>query len=497
MSMNAPASLPAPRRLQSVEELDSAITQLSFHLNAVTYRLLELVREFDDRLGWAKWSFPNCSEWLAWRCGLSLSAAREKIRTAHALRGLPAISSAFSKGRLSYSKVRALTRVANPSNEDLLLAYALDATAAQVEERSRQMRNVAPDSADVARRAWERRSLTIVRDASAGMTRITLEVPTEDGEVFAKAIDRAVETGRMKLGPEFEATGWRSQQADAAMELARAYLSADSHDSGDASDASGARRASSAADHYQVVVHVDDSALRGGAGRSDLPVETVRRLTCDGSVIRLTEDADGNPLDIGRRQRTVPAAIRRALQARDRGCSFPGCERDHYLDAHHIEHWALGGETSLDNLTLLCTQHHRLLHEGRFRIRRGADGRLCFERRDGRVIPAGGYRMEDVLDADVDAADSTAADDTALVASIDRLLERIVRSRKPSAEVRESRGVYRLTASQTDSASPRSYRSRRSSPADTRVSRIARFRVRTPSACSRRKARDSSIRDTC
>jgi hypothetical protein len=428
MSAEPSTLLGAPRPLQTVEELDTAIARLSRHANAVSCRLLALVREFDDRLGWAKWSFPSCPEWLAWRCGLSLSAAREKIRTAHALRGLPAISAAFGEGQLSYSKVRALTRAANARNEDLLLAYALEATAAQVEERCRQMRNVAPESVDGARRAWERRSLRITRDSAAGTMTVTLEVPIDEGEVFARAIDRAAETAKTNLGPEFEASGWLAQQADAAIEMARAYLVGD------------AASPSSAADHYQVVVHVDESALRGGVGRSDLPIETVRRLCCDASLVRLTEAADGTPLAVGGRQRNVPAAIRRALRSRDRGCSFPGCERDRYVDVHHIEHWALGGETSLDNLTLLCTQHHRLLHEGRFGIRRDRDGAIRFERADGRVIPRGGYRVEDICDDDSDEG-------MALVASIDRLLERIVQSRKPSAEVREASGVYYLGTS--------------------------------------------------
>ena len=134
---------------RSIEDLDVEIFRLTGRLNADTYRLLLLVRDFDDRFGWAKWGLRNCAEWLAWRCGLTLSAAREKVRTAQALRSLPAISAAFADGRLSYSKVRALTRVAHTSDEDLLLAYALEATAAQVEERCRQMRNSEPESVDL------------------------------------------------------------------------------------------------------------------------------------------------------------------------------------------------------------------------------------------------------------------------------------------------------------------------------------------------------------
>ena len=129
-----------------------------------------------------------------------------------------------------------------------------------------------------------------------------------------------------------------------------------------------------AADHYQVVVHVDEKSLRGGVGRSDLPIDTIKRLTCDGSLIRVVEDERGTPLDVGRKQRTVSMPLRRALLARDRGCTFPGCQRTRFVDGHHIVHWSDGGDTSLDNTTLLCTYHHRLLHEGGFGIRRDGSG---------------------------------------------------------------------------------------------------------------------------
>ena len=143
-----------PHDSRSIDELDVAICRLVRQMNAESYRMLVLVREFDDRFGYAKWTFKSCAEWLAWRCGISLSAAREKVRTAQALRTLPEISAAFADGRLSYSKVRALTRVAHVHDEDLLLAYALQATAAQVEERCRQIRNVIAGIRARARRAW-------------------------------------------------------------------------------------------------------------------------------------------------------------------------------------------------------------------------------------------------------------------------------------------------------------------------------------------------------
>ena len=158
------------------------------------------------------------------------------------------------------------------------------------------------------------------------------------------------------------------------------------------------RRSVSTADHYQVVVHVDEKSLRGGIGRADLPIDTIKRHLCDGSVITVVEDDRGNPLDVGRKQRTVTTALKRALWSRDRGCSFPGCHHTRYVDAHHIRHWTNGGETKLENLTLLCTYHHTLLHEGGFTIHDDPCGGIYFRRPDGRVIPKAGYRAADMLD---------------------------------------------------------------------------------------------------
>ncbi|MBK8991950.1 MAG: DUF222 domain-containing protein [Gammaproteobacteria bacterium] len=149
------------------------------------------------------------------------------------------------------------------------------------------------------------------------------------------------------------------------------------------------------AERYQVVVHVDRAVLsehghgdcchieHGGA----IAAETARRLVCDASVVTLEESGDGEPLNIGRRSRTIPPAIRRALAHRDKGCRFPGCMNHLYVDAHHIRHWADGGETRLDNLVLACRHHHGLLHEGGFTVARRDDGKLLFFRPDGELLP--------------------------------------------------------------------------------------------------------------
>jgi hypothetical protein len=151
-------------------------------------------------------------------------------------------------------------------------------------------------------------------------------------------------------------------------------------------------------ENYQVTVHVDRSALKEGKGRSALPIESVKRLACDGSSITIVEDERGEPLSVGRKTRTVSAAIKRALHARDKGCAFPGCRHKRFVDAHHIKHWAAGGETSLENLMLLCTSHHRLVHEGGFNIEKDYENCWFFKRPDGRAVPKRGYLAEDMLD---------------------------------------------------------------------------------------------------
>jgi hypothetical protein len=249
---------------RSVDELDAAIGRLVRQMNADSYRMLVLVREFDDRFGWKKWSFKSCAEWLAWRSSIGLSAAREKVRSAHALRALPAISAAFADGRLSYSKVRALTRVAHLHDEDLLLAYALETTLPNVEERCRQIRNVAPDSVHHARRAWENRSLTVWRDEGRGTLRLTVEVPIEDGELIVRALDCAVAAGEVTTDvdpdaiAESKGTAWRAQQADALVAVAKTYLGGGPGDGG------------ATADHYQVVVHADAQSLAGALLSGDI-----------------------------------------------------------------------------------------------------------------------------------------------------------------------------------------------------------------------------------
>ncbi len=283
--MNLPVSTSDP--LLPIDELGNAITRLCARMNAENYELLTLIRQFDERLGWLPWGFLTCAEWLHWKCDFSPQAAREKVRIAHALKELPKISEAFAKGALSYSKVRALTRVADVLNEAELLAFAMTTTAVRVEERCRQMRNTQSGSTFEANRAHKQRSLRQWHDHSRDMMVITVELPAEQGALVMKALDKAIESGESADGVEFQESTWSTQQADALVEVAKSYLSG------------GQDSKSNTADQYQVVVHVDEKALTHGEGRADLPLESVKRLTCDGSVLSIVDHENGEPLSVG------------------------------------------------------------------------------------------------------------------------------------------------------------------------------------------------------
>jgi hypothetical protein len=374
--------------LAPIENLDHNIFTLCKHINAATYELLVLIREFDERAGWLKWGLKNCAEWLAWRCDISMTTALEKVRVAHALKTLPGISSAFASGELSYSKVRALTRVASRDNEDELLVFALRSTAAHVAERCRELRCGSEDSIDSAARAYARRSLRVRRDPHRHTVTVTVELPLDTGELIEKALDKARDDEVLAI-PDLADTSWSTRQADAFVNLLGAYLSDDNS-------------AVHGNDNYLVTVHVDQTALAGGQGRSAMPIESVKRLCCDGQAVVITEDDKGEPLSIGRKSRIVPKALQRAVSARDNNCcTFPGCTNRRFLNYHHVKHWSSNGETSLDNLMLLCTRHHTLVHEGGFRIEKDFQDRWTFLRPDGIAIPKFGYHSRDMNDEDI------------------------------------------------------------------------------------------------
>jgi hypothetical protein len=365
----------------SLQELEAQITALAGQLNAANYRWLTLIAEFDRRRGWWDGKLHSCAHWLNFKCGLNLGAAREKVRVAHALEDLPLIAASMSRGELSYSKVRALTRVACPATEASLLMIALHGTAYHVERLVQGYRR-AQEAAELSREVRQHANRSVrYAYAEDGSLILKARLPAVAGALLLKALDAALEAlpenEISAKGVAERAIPYAARRADALAAVAESFLAT--------SDT-----ASTTADRYQVVVHVDAQTLQERtAGRCEIeagpsiPVETVRRLACDASLLRVLENPHGEPLDVGRKTRSIPPAIRRALNTRDGGCRFPGCTHQRYVDAHHIEHWVNGGETKLSNLVTLCRLHHRLVHEGQISVETTATGGWRFLRPDG------------------------------------------------------------------------------------------------------------------
>jgi 5-methylcytosine-specific restriction endonuclease McrA len=392
MERHAPTLIPTHARIVEMERLGDEIALLSTHLDAATARLLDLIREFDARGGWNT-GFRSCAAWLSWRAGLDLGAARERVRVARALGTLPLLSRALASGELSYAKVRALTRVASPETEARLVAVGRAGTAAHVERIVRGWRCV--DRRAEAREASQRhrsRGLHVYQDQD-GMVVVRGRLEPEIGALLVHALAAARETlyqrargrdGNVAVGHEnisAEMPSLGQQQADALALLAETAL----HHGLDPG-APGER--------YQVVVHVDAPALADPEqpGQSVLedgarvPSETSRRLACDATRVVMRHDEDGRVVEVGARTRTIPPALRRALEHRDRGCRFPGCGV-RFSQGHHIRHWAQGGPTTLSNLALLCRRHHRAVHEEGYEVARDPNGTLRFSTPHGWPIP--------------------------------------------------------------------------------------------------------------
>jgi len=366
--------------------------------DALHYQALKLLAEFDRRSGWEDTGFSSTAEWLAWRIGIKPGAARERVRTALALEQLPQTSEAMRNGELSFTKVRALTRVATPDTETTLLDFAKAGSAANLERVVRGWKTLGRKSEVTAEqiRHRSRRFSAFVDDD--GMVVVTGRLDPEVGALFMRAVEAASDAlyregwdGEVRradpdAAADLPETKPEQRRADAVGLIAERALAAgfgvrgggdaenreqgDEHPVQDPAPISGTR-----AERYQVMLHVDAGTLEedGEPGRSELEdgtrvsAETSRRLACDASRITVTHAPDGEVIGAGRRARTVTPSVRRALEARDRGCRFPGCGL-RFTEAHHVKHWADGGETSLRNSVLLCRRHHRAVHEGGVRV---------------------------------------------------------------------------------------------------------------------------------
>ncbi|MBK7536161.1 MAG: DUF222 domain-containing protein [Myxococcales bacterium] len=438
-----------PLSVEEVQALGEHIAEQAVHLDAAMHRLLADLRTFDAAGGWYRQGFGTCAHWLSWRVGWDLGTAREHLRVARALHTLPRVSEALSAGQISYSKTRAITRVATAATEAVLLGYAQHCTASQLETVCRKVGVLGADAASKAARPHDSERyvahtttasgmvcvkaclrpdeaallLQVLQQAAVDCTREPAEASAKVPDVSAEApapAERATDVSAEAPASE-RATGASAEtrslptttttrrpynRADGLMALVHTYARGSSAERSPVElivtvpvallqqTAATTDSATGTTDSAADISATTDVALapvsftdRGASLPVALTVETdlalspqaTRRLACDCGLVVATVAADAAPLSIGRKTRTIPAALKRALLLRDRTCRFPGCDHRLFLEGHHLQHWADGGETSLPNLALLCSLHHAYVHERGYRITQSATGALAFE----------------------------------------------------------------------------------------------------------------------
>lgn len=367
-----------PAADSTLPDIACRIVELEFRDRARVAELLDYIAAFDAKRGAWRWGHASTTEWLAAECAMDRRTAREYVRVAKRLTDWRRVAEAFALGQLSYSQVRAITRAEDTEDEAELLKLARGLTAHQIEQHVRQLRSSVSADLDVAHQGRAKRHVTHFVD-EAGSVHFFGRLPADHGMAFVEALEtRAEEISGTPDEPACTAGRSRppiaARRADALVEL---------------------MTGGGATTH--VVLHADPEALACKAERDEqragnvlylrdgpaIPSALARRLACD-CEISFAE------LNYGRSRRLVTPRQRKALEARDgRVCAFPGCDRTHGLDAHHLIHWIHGGRTDLDNLALFCTAHHHLLHEGHFTARRrGRDGTFAFADPRGHEIHA-------------------------------------------------------------------------------------------------------------
>jgi len=366
---------------EDLESLGERIAEQAAHLDAALHRLLTDLRTFDRGGGWHTQGARSCAHWLSWRVGWGLGAAREHLRVADRLADLPLLDDALRRGEVSYGKLRAITRVATPANEAALLEIARHSSGHQLETVCRKYRSVLRHDADPDPEGDRQRRWIARRDTADGMVRIEAVLHPEEAALVWAALDhRAQQQCRESHRVSAETVSAETSsahpartrapfdRADALVQIAQAYLRGDRPDRSP----------------IELVVSVPVETLRRRPGSTDavmatevpdpcdvacladgtcVSAEAARRLSCDCGVVEIVSGEHGAPLSVGRKRRTIPGSMKRALLQRDRTCRFPGCGNRLYLEAHHIVHWADGGDTSLRNMAACCAFHHRFVHE--------------------------------------------------------------------------------------------------------------------------------------
>lgn len=306
--------------------------------------------------------------------GISIATAKRWVETARLLRSLPHLAALYDTGTVSYEKLEAVAKIATPETDAELAETAATMTVGALRRLAAKLQK-----ANDPHPAHRARHLNYAWREGGTVFRFSGQLTGDAGDVFAKAIEREMDT--MPQPPTGEFVSYSQKAADALVNLASTRI-ADDQDP----------------DRATVVVHTDLSLLTGGEGVAEsefgtiLHPDTARRLLCDSRIQVAVHDQDGKALNLGRTQRTVPPWMLRQLKERDKCCTFPGCSNRRFMEAHHINEWARdGGETNLDEVTLPCSAHHRLVHEGGWRIEMvdPATGETNWYRPDGTLYTGG------------------------------------------------------------------------------------------------------------
>jgi hypothetical protein len=341
-------------------------------VGAAQLDLLRLVGELDRHEVWLEEGARDTAHLLSMRYGISCWKARRWIGAAHALASLPRLARALEIGELSLDKVCELARFATATEEAGLVAWAERVSVATIRYRGDlELRRTAEQVLEP-----ERARFLDTWYTDDGRFGLQAELPAAQGRVVERALERLAE--RIPPMPdEDDAEGARARRADALVAVCSAELAADPDP-----------------DRATVVVHasVETIAGRANAELESGPVigaETLARLACSARMQLIVEDREGAVVDLTPARRVPPAWMLRQVRYRDRGCTFPGCGTRAFTEAHHIRFWSRGGRTELANLALICSFHHRLVHEWRWSLAREPDGSLRWSRPDGTRYRAG------------------------------------------------------------------------------------------------------------
>ena len=363
----------------TADALERQVCGLHAVIAGAQRELLRVIAELERREAFRADGARDMTDWVAMRLALDYKTARRLCVVARRLDELPALADALATGELSIDQVAAACRFVTPELDARVTERVKGLTPEQIERLGLEL--FPPNRIDFEQ-AYADRTLRMRWTNRRQMLQVSAKLPVEQGVVFEHAI-RGLATTRETLDPD-DLEHWPVRCADALVTLAEAF---------NATDASPERAS--------LIVHIDAATIADPAGGGALlehagpiALETARRLACDAHRQTIVESENGTPIIVGRTQRTVSAWLLRSLHKRDHHCRFPGCHSTRHLHAHHITHWIHGGTTDASNLILLCSRHHRFVHESQWSIHGTPGTALIFRRPRGDIYSIGPPRLD-------------------------------------------------------------------------------------------------------